>query len=73
MKSDFKKAESLQSELDATRERQTEEASLLAQERESLAEELGEVRLDHDRLLQRLTEVEARASSVAQERDDALF
>jgi chromosome segregation ATPase len=65
-------ADALQSELDTLRERQTEETAQLAEERESLAQELGEVRLDHDRLLQRLTDIESSATTATQERDEAI-
>ncbi len=64
--------ELLQSELHAIRERHAEETKLLAEERESLAQELGEVRLDHDRLLQRLSDVESSATETAHERDAAI-
>lgn len=64
--------ELLQAELSAIRERHAEETSLLAEERESLAQELGEVRLDHDRLLQRLSDVESGAAETAHERDAAI-
>jgi len=65
-------ADALQSELDAVRDRQSDETTQLAEERESLAQELGEVRLDHDRLLQRLTEIESSATTATQERDEAI-
>jgi len=72
LRSQASEAETLQSDLDAAREKQAEETAQLAEERESLAQELGEVRLDHDRLLQRLTNMETSMASTAQERDDAL-